>query len=125
MVAYEKTEHSCGLDESECSGTFIVVVRNPSTGRIVHRVPTGTPLQPTPSFVGIGETTAIVVKSDGAVAWITEVALGEGGYQVHALDKAGSRVLASGEDIKPYALGLRGSELFWAEGGKRMSTVLN
>jgi hypothetical protein len=124
MVAYEESGHGCGLDGSECSGTFIVVVRNLGTGRIVYKVPTGTPLHPTPGFVGVGETTAIVVKSDGAVAWITEV-LGEGGYQVHALDKTGNRVLASNRDIKPYALGLRGSELYWVEGGKRMSSVLN
>jgi hypothetical protein len=125
VVAYEEFVRGCGLNESECSGTFIVVVRNLSTGRIVHKVPTGTPLQPTPGIVGVGQTTAIVVKSDGAVAWITEASLGEGGYQVHALDRAGNRVLASGGDIKPYALGLKGSELYWVEGGKRMSAVLN
>jgi hypothetical protein len=125
MVAYEKSVHGCGLDESECSGKFIVLVRNLSTGRIVHKVPTGTPLQPTPGYVGVGETTAIVVKSDGAVAWITEDWLGESGYQVHALDSTGSRVLASNRDIEPHALGLRGSELYWVQGGKRMSAVLN
>ena len=124
MVAYEESVHGCGLNESECSGRFVVVVRNLSNGRIVQKVPTGTPLKPTPGFVGVGETTAIIVKRNGAVAWITEV-LGEGGYQVHALDKTGNRVLASGRDIKPYALGLRGSELYWVEGGKRMSAVLN
>jgi hypothetical protein len=125
VVAYEEFVRGCGSNENECSGTFIVVVRNLSTGRVVHKVPTGTLLQPTPGIVGVGQTTAIVVKNDGAVAWITEASLAEGGYQVHALDKTGNRVLASNRDIKPYALGLRGSELYWVEGGKRMSAVLN
>jgi hypothetical protein len=125
VVAYEEFVRGCGSNENECSGRFIVVVRNLSTGRIVHKAPTGTLLQPTPGIVGVGQTTAIVVKNDGAVAWITEASLGEGGYQVHALDKTGNRVLASNRDIKPYALGLKGSKLYWVEGGKRMSAVLN
>jgi hypothetical protein len=78
-----------------------------------------------PFSVGIGATAAIVVKSDGAVAWIVETRQEEGTYEVHAVDKAGSRLLASGADIDPSSLALAGSTLYWTQGGKPMSASLN
>lgn len=116
---------------------WVVVVRDLSTGKVLHSVPTGTPAHPKPPRVeggltirdvGIGPAKSIVVKSDGAVAWIAQDAV-EGStytsYQVHALDKTGSRVLASGPNIEPHSLALAGSTLYWTEGGKPMSAALN
>jgi hypothetical protein len=119
------------------TGYWMVTVRDLATGKIVHSVPTGTPAHPEPPRtengltrhnVGIGPTTAIVVKSDGAVAWIAQDAV-EGllpySYQVHVLDKTGSRVLAVGPEIEPHSLALVGSTLYWLQGGKPMSATLN
>ena len=122
MVAYEEFVEGCGLNH--CNGRFEVVVLDLRTGRTLHQVPTGTRATPIANFVGVGSTTAIVVKADGAVAWITEAPIQEGDYQVHALDETGSHVLASGPDINPHSLALHGSELSWAQDGKRMSTLL-
>jgi hypothetical protein len=103
-----------------------IVVRNLLNGRILHKVPTGTPATPSKDGdVGIGGATAIVVKSDGAVAWIVAVSGKAVAYQVHAVDKTGSRVLASGPEISPSSLALAGSTLYWTQGGKPMSATLN
>lgn len=109
-----------------------VVVRDLRNGRVLHRVPTGVSARPSQvGNVGIGRTTGLVVKGDGAVAWI--VATGEelpngeeqGTFQVHAVDSSGSRVLASGANIDPSSLALAGSRLYWMQGGVPMSAVLN
>jgi hypothetical protein len=118
LVAYE--EGAGGED----ANTYLVVVRNLRTGRVMHKLPTGTPVTPRPSWVGIGPTTALVVKGDGAVAWIVETGYPTE-YQVHAVDKTGSRVLASGADIDPSSLALAGHTLYWTQGGQPFSASLN
>lgn len=72
-----------------------MVVRDLRTGKVLHRESTGTP-SASSKDIGVGATVAIVVKSDGAVAWIN---VDELSYQAHAVDKTGSRLLASGSDI--------------------------
>ncbi len=121
MVAYEESL-LLGQLGIEPSRRQLVIVRNLSTGRLVHRVPTGTSGIPTPRSIGIGSAVAIVVKSDGSVAWIVESG---SEYQVHAVDKTGSRVLAAGTDVDPRSLALTGSTLYWTQGGKPASAALN
>jgi hypothetical protein len=103
-----------------------VVVENLRTGVVLHRVPTGTS---SPGTVGIGPVVSLVVKSDGAVAWIVENEIPArhvpAEYELHAVDKTGDRLLASGADIDPHSLALAGSTLYWTQGGKPMSAVLN
>lgn len=101
------------------------MVRDLRNGRVLHDVPTGTPSQPRPEDIGVGPAVAIVVKSDGAVAWIVESGFMPTEYQVHAVDKTGSRLLASGTNIVPSSLKLTGSKLQWTQGGTRALTVLN
>ncbi len=108
----------------QATNTYLVVVRNLRSGRVIHRLPTGTPVTPKPSWVGIGPTTAIEVRGDGAVAWIVETGYPTE-YQVHAVDRTGSRVLASGADIGPSSLALAGSMLYWMQGGQPFSALLN
>jgi len=119
LVAYEDG------GGGEVAHIYVVIVRNLRTGRIIRRVPTGTPVTAKPGWVGIGPTTAIVVKPDGAVAWIVETGYPTE-YQVHAVDKSGSsRTLAAGADIDPFSLALAGSTLYWTENGQPMSAPLN
>jgi hypothetical protein len=123
VVAYEKSSNG-GF--SHPGAKWQVVVRDLRNGRMLHKVPTGTRNDPqVRPDNGIGPTTAIVVKSDGSVAWIVETNPGAGTYQVHALDSTGGRVLASGSDIDPSSLALAGSTVYWTQGGKPASAVLN
>jgi hypothetical protein len=59
-------------------------------------------------FRGTGPAVAIIAKSYGALAWITEngrVPVGVPATDdVHANDKSGSRLLASGSNIAPHSL---------------------
>lgn len=129
VVAYEE---SAGSETSAVEGGSmfaVVVVRDLRTGRVLHRVPTGTPSVPDPSHVGVGAVVALVVKSDGAVAWIVENLKRStetlSFYEVHELEKAGGGVLASGTDIGPRSLALAGSTLYWTQSGKPFSAMLN
>jgi hypothetical protein len=115
--------------------SWLVVVRDLSSGKVVHRVPSGTPAHPEPprtsnglpvGYVGIGPVESLVLKDDGALAWIAQDDfVGHASYQVHALDKTGGRVLAEGPEVEPHSLALAGSTLYWTQDGKPMSTTLN
>ncbi len=98
-------------------------VRNLATGKLLHRMPNGSPAKP--GDVGIGDTTAIVVKPDGSVAWIARASKELGNIQVRSVDKTGSHLLAASPEIEPDSLALAGSTLYWTEGGKPMSASLN
>ncbi len=141
VVAYELAS----LGESG-PNAWMVVVLDLRTGRAIHRVPTGVPLRPEPGYIGVGNVVSIVLKSDGAVAWIaddyerttgsilTEVPY----FDVEAVDKSGSRLLASGADIDPSSLALsvgatnigyhslaaEGNTVSWTRDGKPASASL-
>jgi hypothetical protein len=128
VTAYEEWEEA-GAGQNAIHRD-VVAVRDLRTGKVLHRVPTGTPAKPQPPDVGIGRTTSIVVNGDGAVAWI--VATGEevagkdvGSYQLRVLDKSGGRVLAVGPEVDPHSLALAGSTLYWTQGGKPESASLS
>ncbi len=126
MVAYEEISTGA-MPEGEGRGSWLVLVRDLRTGRWVHRAFTGVARQPRNE--GVGPLSALVLKSDGSVAWVAEVA-GLSGYvppeyEVHALDRSGSRLLASGTDIASHSLTLKGSALSWMRAGQPFSTVLH
>jgi hypothetical protein len=104
---------------------WLVEVEDLRTGRVLYSVPTGVAYPPRPKAVGDGPTTSIVLKSDGAVAWIVDTVRANDMYQVHAVDRSGSRLLASGSDINPHSLALAGSTLYWTQGGKPYSAMLD
>jgi hypothetical protein len=120
VVAYEKS-----LDYETGGGRDVVVVRDLRTGRILHEVLTGTPMKPEAGSEGLGAVLGLVVKSDGAVAWIVATDAENGTRQVHAVDKTGSRTLAIGSNIAPRSLALSGSTLYWTQGGQAQSATLN
>ncbi len=126
MVAYE--EISAGeMPEGEGRASWLVLVRDLRNGRWVHRAFTGVARKP--KNEGVGPLSALVLKSDGSVAWIAKVGDLSGyvppEYEVHALDKRGSRLLASGTDIAPSSLTLKGSALSWMQHEQLFSTVLS
>jgi hypothetical protein len=126
MVAYEEISAN-ELPEGGSENSWSMLVRNLRTGRWMHRVLTG--VTRVPKDEGVGPLTTLVLKPDGSVAWIASVA-GLSGYvppeyEVHALDKSGSRLLVSGTEIDPRSLALKGSVLSWTQTGKLFSTVLN
>ncbi len=119
IVAYDEASNE------SCCDHWWVVVRDLRDGHVLRRIPTGTRVTPKPLSVGIGPAVAIIVKRDGSVAWIVETIQELGGYQVHAVDRSGGRVLASSPDIDPSSLALAGSTLYWTEGGQPFSASLN
>jgi hypothetical protein len=119
IVAYEE------LSLSEFHHSRIVIVRDLRSGRVVRSLPTGIPTSPEPSVVGGGPVVAMVVKSDGAVAWFEESNFAPVEYTVHAVDKSGSRLLASGASVSRSSLALAGNTLYWTQGGKPVSAALN
>jgi hypothetical protein len=130
-----------GIDE------WHVVVQSLRTGKMLHEVPTGAPLKPEPRYVGVGQIVALVLKSDGSVAWIAEdyerssklYGAGAPYFDVYATDKTGTRLLASGTGIDPSSLALSvgdfgvggilrtvvGSTVYWMQGGKSESAPLD
>jgi len=125
MVAYENSSVGRGSG----AGDFLVVVRNLANGRLVHKEPTGTRRRPQSEGIGVGPPTAIVVASNGSVAWIAEnrEATYEAGnlyFEVHARDRSGSRLLAAGTDLSPKSLRLVGNTLSWTQGGARRQALL-
>ena len=117
FVAYE--EHLPGL-----GAAWVEVVRNLLTGRVLRKLPTG---RSTPPHAGTPRS--IVVKSDGAIAWIvgTRVATANGPAEdeVYASDSSGTRLLASGPGIEPASLALTGSTVYWTQEGRPFSAPLN
>ena len=143
---------ACGksVSEERVGGRveWLVVVRDLRSGRVVHRVPTGTPVQPEPGKVGVGNLLSLIVRSDGSAAWIAEDngrtegigTLSEKRYfDVEAVDKSGTRLLASGTDVDPSSLALsvvgadvlgeltsrQGDKLYWMQDGRLLSAILH
>jgi hypothetical protein len=112
IVAYE-----FGFGNSN-GAAYYVVVRDLRNGRLLHRVVSGPTASP--RVIGSGPITAIAIASNGDVAWIAEnedMSTREMKYyEVHAVDRSGNRVLASGSDVKPNSLAQVGSLVYWSQG---------
>ncbi len=112
-------------------GRWLLVVRDLRTGKLLQRTPTGVHGPSSERLVGAGYAVALVLKQDGAIAWIVrtgaEKCAGSQSdcYEVHTLDKSGSHLLTTGTDIDPASLALVGSTLYWTQGGKPSSSTLN
>lgn len=109
MVAYYAFH--AGEHEARGGAYNEVVVRDLRSDRVVHR--------------GRSGAEAIVLKSDGSVAWINGEGITNVEWKIHVFDEAGERVVAAGFDIDPHSLKLTRSTIYWMQGGKLMSAVLH
>src|SRR5205807_607519 len=108
---------SCGVD----TGSSSVVVRRLSDGRQLRLLPATTGQLAPESYQLVG---SVVVKSDGAVAWIAaanSVVRQSGSVEVHRADRRGHAALDSGPSIEAGSLRLRGSTLTWRHGAATKS----
>ncbi len=127
IVAFERSGTTEANPSIGFEGTaeWFVVVRDLRNGRTLRTLPTGVLAPARNGYVGVGPTTDIVVKPDGAVAWIADSSRETGRYEVHAADQNGSRLLAVSSSIDRSSLALAGSTLYWSENGLPFSTQLN
>jgi hypothetical protein len=146
VVAYA-ADRFCENKYFPCSQSeWFIVVRNVRTGRYVHHTPSAPHRGNGPHdyYVGVGAASQVVVKPDGAVAWIVPnevlrkerwrergerhepVSLNEQPltYEIYADDRGGMRRLASGQDVARTSLTIEGNMILWTQGGKRLSAPL-
>jgi hypothetical protein len=121
MVAYEKSRVE-GFPEPG-HVYRVIFVRDLLTGRVVHEAATAG--AKFPGDVGKGSAEKIVLKRDGSVAWIVQTEREPDEFQIRAVDRTGSRLLAAATDIAPGSLTLRGSTLRWIQGGKPTYAILH
>jgi hypothetical protein len=116
-AAYGLTSH--GVD----TATTQVVVRRLGDGKVLHTAVAVSRNTGAESFQSV---TALVVKSDGAVAWIggSRSIGGRQALEVHRIDSRGQAVLDRGAGIAPRSLRLRSSRLSWLDSGRQRSAAL-
>ena len=110
----------CGVD----TGTGSVQVQRLSDGKVLHAAPATVALLGPESYRSVA---AVVVRPDGAVAWIgtgVSIIRHSQDVEVHKLDRDGSRTLDRGAGIDARSLRLRGSRITWRHGGRTLSAML-
>jgi hypothetical protein len=119
VAAYGAEE--CGID----TGSTLVVVRRLTDGKQLMSATAATPPGPE-SYESVD---SLVLKRDGAVAWIAvgRSIVGTRGrsIEVDKSDKHGGAVLDSGGAIGVYSLRLRQSTLRWRDGTQTRSATLH
>ncbi len=109
-----------------------IVVRSIATDRVLHDVTLAVESS-RQVLVELAQPLRILVKSDGAVAWIQQESFGrhDGGtapptaYDVYAVDRHGFRPLSTDLPTQPLMMKLVGSTLSWTQGKTRESAVLD
>lgn len=124
-VRFTRRFVALGLWSCAPGGTSATVdLRSTASGRRVRRI-----LRPGGDDPGELEyVTDLVVRCDGALAWIIELrdtAGSQARYQVRSsLSGTASTILAEGNDIAAGSLALAGSTLYWTQGGLPRSASL-
>ena len=113
---------TCGVD----TGNTQVIVRRLTDGKQLRAESAVTGQVGVESYEFIS---SMVVKPDGAVAWIAHArslaGKGPNPIEVHAADAHGTSLLDSGPAVAPDSLRLRGSKLTWTHGGAVRSATLD
>jgi hypothetical protein len=129
IVAVEFDEVAGSVGET-LSGIYKVQVYNLRTRKMLQDVPTGSPVTSrSPNFVGVGQITDLVLKSDGAVAWIAEdkerSIKPQRYFDVYVLDSSGEREVAAGTTVVPNSLAVADSTVYWTDGSTAQSTSID
>jgi hypothetical protein len=107
------------------TGSTQVTVRRLTDGKLLHTAPATSSVAGPEAYQSIG---ALVVKPDGAVAWIgaSNSIVGHGhGHEVHRYDRRGQDELDRGTGIAGTSLRLHGSRLTWMHSGRVRSATLS
>jgi hypothetical protein len=127
VALYALSNGYAGIDRVEMGvDTFNSTVSLVSlhTGATVATAPGTTPERRPESFITV---TAMVVDAKGTLAWIGErsaIGVPAPAYEVHALNAAHDRLLASSPTIAATSLRLHGETISWSEGGRSRSATL-
>jgi hypothetical protein len=112
----------CGVD----TGTAQVLARRLTDGSVLRTAPATSRV---PGAESYQSAAAVVVKADGAVAWIGQAhsIIGRGGdvIEVHRSDHRGQAELDRGQGIALRSLRLRGSRISWLHAGTGRSAPLS
>jgi hypothetical protein len=111
----------CGVD----TGTAQVVVRRLADGKVLRAAPATSRVPGAESYQSVA---TVVVKADGAVAWIGQAhsILGHRAQiEVHRIDGHGAAELDSGAGIAVGSLRLHGSQLSWTHSLSERSATLS
>lgn len=122
----------------ELSIGYGISVLSLRTGRVIRQLDTGVPSATqtaaagagpsSTQLSGVGPTTTVVLRPNGAVAWIVHDILAPDPptYQVWKADAGGApTMLATANDIDPASLALAGSTLYWSQGGNAHAATLS
>jgi hypothetical protein len=104
-----------------------------STSVVVRRLTDGTQVKELRATRAVGAEAfqsvgSVVVRANGAVAWIGlehSIVGGSTAIEVHASGAGGDQVLDSGSRIDPTSLRLHGSRLSWSDGGATRHATLH
>ncbi len=93
-----------------------IIVASLAAGRKLKKVPDepGIPIGDVPAYA-----TGLVLKADGAVAWVLS------DHEIYADDANGYRLLASNPAIATGSLALAGSTLYWLQDGTPQTATLH
>jgi hypothetical protein len=130
IVAYSFTESGStstgpGLEQDW------VLARDLRSGKLLFKVPSGTPVAPEPGQVGVGSVYGVEALANGTVAWLVkdeEIRCEEfqpcPRWQIHVRSRTGQKIIAHGV-IRPGSLRLHGPTLTWKQSGRRRSYRLH
>ena len=110
MVAFEVNGEQPGYSYDT------IIVASLAAGRKLKKVPDepNIPIGNVPAYA-----TGLVLKGDGAVAWMLS------DHKVYADDTNGYRLLASNPGIATGSLALAGNTLYWLQGGTPQTATLH
>jgi hypothetical protein len=127
VALYALSSRYAGIDRVQMGvDTFksAVLLVDLRTGNSVATAPGTTPEPRPESFITV---TAMVVDAKGTLAWIGQrsaIGVPAPTHEVHALNAARDRLLASSATIAVKSLRLRGETISWREGGHTRSATL-
>jgi hypothetical protein len=120
LVAYG--DETCGVD----TGTSRVIVRSLSDGKVRHVFPATSVATGPESY---SRVLAVVLRGDGATAWITSSRSLAGNraaqVELDAFQQGSRSLVDSSAQIRPRSLKLRGMNLTWTDGTTARSYLLS